>query len=98
MGKTKGDIVKDQESEYFKMVKVQWWVPMKKGSKLDEWHLYEDCCNGKWKCNLANLKQWLDILAIFSYFLSQKNTSSKSQISILPMYVARPKVKILLML
>jgi hypothetical protein len=36
MGKTKGDIVKDQESEYFKMVKVQWWVPMKKGSKLDE--------------------------------------------------------------
>jgi len=36
MGKTKGDIVKDQENEYFKMVKVQWRVPVKKGSKLDE--------------------------------------------------------------
>jgi hypothetical protein len=29
--------------EYFKIVKVQWWAPMKKGSNLDEWHLYEDC-------------------------------------------------------
>jgi hypothetical protein len=36
MGKAKGDVVKDEETEYFKMVKVQWWVPMKKGSKLDE--------------------------------------------------------------
>jgi hypothetical protein len=36
MGKTKGDVVKDKESEYFKMVKVQWWVLVKKGSKLDE--------------------------------------------------------------
>jgi hypothetical protein len=29
-------VVKDEESEYFKMVKVQWWVPMNKGSSLDE--------------------------------------------------------------
>jgi hypothetical protein len=36
MGKMEGDVVKDEESEYFKMVRVQWWVPMKKGSKLDE--------------------------------------------------------------
>jgi hypothetical protein len=36
MGRTKGDVVKDEESEYFKMVRVQWWVPMKKGLKLDE--------------------------------------------------------------
>jgi hypothetical protein len=38
------------------MVKVQWWVPMKKGSNLDEWHLYKDCYNNKWKCNLVEPK------------------------------------------
>jgi hypothetical protein len=42
MGKVEGDVVKDKENEYFKMVRVQWWVPMKKGSILDEQHLYED--------------------------------------------------------
>jgi hypothetical protein len=46
----------------FKMVRVQWWVPMKKGPNMDEWHMYENCWNGKWKCNIANLEQWLDIL------------------------------------
>ncbi len=26
----------DEESAFFKMVRVQWWVPMKKGKNLDE--------------------------------------------------------------
>ncbi len=43
MGKSQSDVVKVKEIEFFKMVKVQWWVPMKKGINLDEWHLYEDC-------------------------------------------------------
>jgi hypothetical protein len=43
MGKVKGDAIKDEDSEYLKMVGLQWWVPMKKGSNLDEQHLYEDC-------------------------------------------------------
>jgi hypothetical protein len=30
MRRVEDDVVKDKESEYFKMVKVQWWVPMKK--------------------------------------------------------------------
>jgi hypothetical protein len=30
MGGAKGDVVKDEESEYFRTVRVQWWVPMKK--------------------------------------------------------------------
>jgi len=30
MGKAEGDVVKEEESEYFKMVRVQWWVHMKK--------------------------------------------------------------------
>jgi len=43
MGKAKGDVIKDEKNEYFKMVKVQWWVPLKIRSNLDEWHLYENC-------------------------------------------------------
>jgi hypothetical protein len=42
MGKVKSDVIKDEENEYFKMVKVQWWVLVKIGSNLDECHLYED--------------------------------------------------------
>jgi hypothetical protein len=36
MGRMEGDIIKDEKSEYFKVVKVQWWALMKKGSNLDE--------------------------------------------------------------
>jgi hypothetical protein len=36
MGRMKGDVIKDKESEYFKMVRVQWWILVKKGSTLDE--------------------------------------------------------------
>jgi hypothetical protein len=31
MGKAEGDVIKDEESEYFQMVKVQQWVLVKKG-------------------------------------------------------------------
>jgi hypothetical protein len=30
--------------------------PAKKGSNLDEQCLYENCWNGKWKCNLTDPK------------------------------------------
>ncbi len=36
MGKTQGDVMKDEENDFFKMVRVQWWVPMKKRTNLDE--------------------------------------------------------------
>ncbi len=39
MGRMDGDVIKDEDSEYFKMVKAQWWVP----DTMDERHLYEDC-------------------------------------------------------
>jgi hypothetical protein len=42
MGRTKGDVIKDEKNEYFKMVRFLWWVLVKKGSNLDEQHLYED--------------------------------------------------------
>ncbi len=79
MGRVKGDVIKDEESEYFKMVRVQWWVPVKKGSNLDEHHMYENCWNGKWKCNLADPKKWLDISTIFCLFsCSEKYNKQKS--------------------
>jgi hypothetical protein len=56
MGRTQSDVINHHQSEFFKIMKVQWRVLMKKGSNLDERLLYEDCWNGKWKCNLANSK------------------------------------------
>jgi len=55
---------------------------MKKASNLDEQHLYEDCWNGKWKCNLIDLEWWLNILTVLSSFPTWKNTTNKSQINI----------------
>jgi hypothetical protein len=43
---------------------------VKKGSNLDECHLYENCWNGKWKCHLANAEQWLDISTTLFSFLA----------------------------
>jgi hypothetical protein len=60
---------------------------------LDEQHLYEDCWNGKWKCNLPDLKQWLDISTIFFFFPIWKNITNKSQINIPATYDGRAKVK-----
>ncbi len=36
MGRAQSDVVKYEESAFFKTVKVPWCVPMKKGKNLDE--------------------------------------------------------------
>jgi hypothetical protein len=36
LGRTQNDVVKDDQNEFFKMVRVQWRVPMIKGSNSDE--------------------------------------------------------------
>jgi hypothetical protein len=69
-----------------KMNSSKWWgftsgFQWKKGSNLDEWRLYEDCWNSKWKCNLANVEQWFKISVLFS-FPSWKIITNKSQITI----------------
>jgi hypothetical protein len=61
---------------------------------LDEQHLYEDCWNGMWKCNLANPKQWLHISTILLSFSIQKNTTNKSQITIPTTYASRAKINL----
>jgi hypothetical protein len=30
MGRAKGDVIKDEKNKYLKLVKVQWWVRLKK--------------------------------------------------------------------
>jgi len=88
MGKSQSDVVKVKEIEVFKMLKVQWWVPMKKGINLDERHLYENCWNGKWKFNFVDIKQWLHIFLFFRVF-SLKNVSNKSHITIPSTYLSK---------
>jgi hypothetical protein len=44
--------------------------------------LYENCWKGKWKCNLADREQWLEIANILLSFPSWKNTTNKSQMTI----------------
>jgi hypothetical protein len=34
MGRTQSDVIKDDQNIYFKMVKLQWWVPVKERSNL----------------------------------------------------------------
>jgi hypothetical protein len=93
------DVIKDEENEYFKMARVQWWVPMKKKSNLDEQHLYEDCWSGKWKCNLADLEQWLDISTILFSFLAQKMQQTKVKLIFLILMLVELKlISMLLML
>jgi hypothetical protein len=68
MERTEGDVINDEHIEYFKIVRVQWWDPVKKRSNLDEQNFYENCWNGKWKCNLVDPEQWLDISIILFFF------------------------------
>jgi hypothetical protein len=54
MGGTHNDGVKDDQNEFFKMVRVQWWVPTKKGLNSNERCFYKNCYDDKWKCNLVD--------------------------------------------
>ncbi len=67
---------------------------MKKWSNSDDRHLYEDCWNGKSKCNLVDLEQWLKIVIVLFPFLSRKNMTNKSQITIPNNYSFRVKVNL----
>jgi hypothetical protein len=60
--------------------------------------MYENYWNGKWKCNLVDLEQWVDILAIFFFFPTWKNITNKSQINILVTYTNRAKINIMLLM
>jgi len=71
---------------------------MKKRSNLDERHLYEDCWNGKWKCNLADLGQWFDILVFFFLFLLGKIQQTKVKLVFLLLMLVELKLILMLLM
>jgi hypothetical protein len=73
MGRVESDVIKDQENENHRKVYVQWWVPVRKGSMNDE-ELYHNCWLSKWKCNHANLKQWVEMSSVVFSFAVRSNT------------------------
>ncbi len=86
MGKVHIDVVKDVNDEYYRMVHVQWWVPFKKETCNDA-KLYRGCWEGKWKCNLSNPMQWVDIDSIAFSFPTGKNTTMNNIITISDVHV-----------
>jgi hypothetical protein len=81
MGKAKSDVVRDQNNENYRMIYVQWWVPMRKGAKNDE-DLYHNDWLSKWKNNDVDPKQWVEISSIVFSFSIRSNTTVNSIINI----------------
>jgi hypothetical protein len=90
MGRAKSDVVKDQENENYKKVYVQWWVLMRMGAKNDE-ELCHNCWLSKWKCNHANLKQWVEISSILFSFSTRNNTTINLIINISVTHASKAK-------
>jgi hypothetical protein len=70
MWRAKNDVVKDDQYDNFKHVHIQWWVQLKKGARNDRKLLLN-----KWKCNLANWKQWVNISSIQLSFPTISNVT-----------------------
>lgn len=81
MGRAKNDVVRELDYENYRKIHVQWWVLLKKGVKNDE-ELYCDHWLSKWKCNLGDPKQWVDILFVFSFAKSNMTINSIVTISV----------------
>jgi hypothetical protein len=56
-------------------------VPFKKGAH-DDVKFYQNYWQGRWKCNLIYLMQWVDIDSIACSFLVRKNTTMNNTITI----------------
>jgi hypothetical protein len=67
MGRVENDVVRDQENENYMKVYVQWWILVRKGTKIDE-ELYHNCWLSKWKCNHADPKQWVEMSSVAFFF------------------------------
>jgi hypothetical protein len=87
MGRVHTDVVKDVNDEHYRMVHVQWWVPFKKEACNDA-KLYRGCWEGKWKCNLSNPMQWVDIDSTAFSFPTRKNTTMNNIITISDVHVS----------
>jgi hypothetical protein len=82
MGRAENDVVRELDCENYRKIHVQLWVFLKKGVKNDE-ELYCDCWLSKWKCNLGDPEQWVDILfVLFSFAKSNLTNNSIVTISV----------------
>ncbi len=88
-GRVESEVVKDEQPKIFRHLHIQWWMPMKKGARNDR-ELYQDYWVNKWKCNLIDPKQWVDISSILFSFLARNNVTVNSII----MIIANPTTKI----
>jgi hypothetical protein len=76
-GRVESEVVKVEQPKNFRHLHIQWWMPMKKGTKNDR-KLYQDYWVNKWKCNLVDPKQWVDISSILFSFLAKNNVTINS--------------------
>jgi hypothetical protein len=90
MGRDENDVVRDQESENYWNIYVQWWVLMRKGTKNDE-ELYYNYWLSKWKTNHVGPKQWVKISCVMFYFLARNNTTINSMININVTHASKAK-------
>jgi len=93
MGRVHSDVVKDVNDEYYQMVHVQWWVPFKKWARNDV-ELYQGYWEGKWKCNLSDPMQWVDIDSIAFSFPTRKNTTMNNVVMISDVHASQARANI----
>jgi hypothetical protein len=77
IGRVESDVVKGQKNENYRKVYVQWWVPVRKGTKNDE-ELYHNYWLSEWKCNHADPKQRVKFFFVAFSFLARSNIIVKS--------------------
>jgi len=58
---------------------------------MNDRKLYQDCWENKWKCNLLDPKQWVDISSIIFSFLARNNVIINSIIKINVNYATKAK-------
>jgi hypothetical protein len=90
LGRANNDVVKDEGNEHYKRVHVQWWMLSKKRT-MNDVELYLEYWQGKWKCNLSDLMQWLDIDSIVFSFPSRNNITMNNTITISDVHVSHAR-------
>ncbi len=60
IGRVKNKVEKDEQADNFRHFHIQLWASEKKEAR-NERELFRDCWLSKWKCNLTNPKQWVNI-------------------------------------
>ncbi len=68
-------------------------MPFKKGTHNNA-KLYQGCWEGKWKCNLVDPRQWVEIDSITFSFPVRKYTTMNNIITISDVHVSQTRANI----